>query len=361
MAIDYEGARELLDDALAKAEKALLRKSPPEVLDAVRGNLDVIFRSRTQAYREALLGCTLARISDRKLDVRLPYIEQGAAAFNGRTLDEKVVNPFLHDNRIPSSRGPYLSVFRRQVRFDTGTRAGLRDRVGYDSFLSMLGHLRGLSRRSDLLALLLYQVYKFAELREAASVQVSRLQRISMEQYKSLMTDLLDTPSGGRFPVYLVASAFSAIKDFFGLDWVVSVQGINVADVQSGERGDITIRSGGRVVLAAEVTERTVDKSRVVATFNTKIVTTGIEDYLFFVQPGRLAPDAMAQARQYFSQGHEVNFVEIRDWVTASLATMGRRGRELFGQALVQCVESSDTPAVLKVRWNTLLTAIIGQ
>jgi hypothetical protein len=81
------------------------------------------------------------------------------------------------------------------------------------------------------------------------------------------------------------------------------VQGINVADSASGAGGDVTLVENGRIVLAAEVTERRVDKSRVVATFDTKIAPCGIEDYLFVVKDNADIAAAMDQARRYFSQG----------------------------------------------------------
>ena len=137
---------------------------------------------------------------------------------------------------------------------------------------------------------------------------LSRLQRISLEQYESLITSLLNTPSGGRLPVILVVAAFRTIKDYFGLEWVIDYQGINVADAATGVGGDITITHEGRIVFAGKVTERPLERARVVATFNTKIASYGIEDYLFFVRPETLAADARQQARQYFAQGHRSIF-----------------------------------------------------
>jgi hypothetical protein len=97
--------------------------------------------------------------------------------------------------------------------------------------------------------------------------------------------------------------------------WEIDYQGINVADAASGVGGDITITHEGKIVFAAEVTERPLERARIVATFNTKIAPNGIEDYLFFVRSETLADDARQQARQYFAQGHEVNFLEIKNWV----------------------------------------------
>ncbi len=106
------------------------------------------------------------------------------------------------------------------------------------------------------------------------------------------------------------------------------------------------------------MTERPVDRSRVVSTFNTKIAPAGIEDYLFFVRPSAPIDEAKQQARQYFSQGHEVNFVEIRNWILMTLATTGKRGRTIFNRVLTELLSSPDIPKALKVTWNEQIARI---
>ena len=359
MPIDHDVARDLLESACTQAEKHLLDGTTPKVVPSFAANCDTIFQSTTQAYREALLGCVIARIQDRNINIRLPYVDQGTDAFSGRSLDERVINPFLQEKRIPCSRGPYLSVFRRSVRFDPSTRAGLRDKGGFDAFLSVIQHLLSIFANTQLNSVLLYLVFRFVQLREAANVPVIRLQRISLEQYDVLISGLLDTPSGGRFPMILVIATFMAIKKFLGLDWNITWQGINVADTPSGAGGDITITTGEQIVMAVEVTERTVDRSRVVATFNTKIASAGIENYLFLVRSPNVEPDARQQARQYFAQGHEVNFVEIKNWILTLLTTMGIKGRNEFNRSLIELLESDDVPAAMKTAWNDQLALAI--
>ena len=75
-----------------------------------------------------------------------------------------------------------------------------------------------------------------------------------------------------------------SLNETFNLGQTIDYQGINIADAASGEAGDITIKRGSEVVIAAEVTERVVERSRVVSTFTTKIAPLGIQDYLFFVK-----------------------------------------------------------------------------
>lgn len=358
MPIDHQKCRELLEEAFAQAEAAALQGSDPAIDGEIGGAFDAIFRSATQAYREVLVGCTLARLQDRAINIRQPYAGHGSAAFNGRTLDEEVINPFLQDKRIPSSRGPYLNVFRRSVQFDVATRSGLRDKRGYDSLLSLIYHLESLDKEEQLKEFLYYLMYRFVQLRESAVVPLSRLHRISLEQYDALISGLLSTASGGRLPVLLLVATFKTIKDHFGLDWEVTWQGINVADTAAGVGGDITIMSGGQLVMAAEVTERPLDRSRVVATFNVKIAPAGITDYLFFV---RLRPDTevMQQARLYFSQGHEINFLEIKSWILASLATIGSKGRATFNNELLRLLDAPDMPRVVKMKWNEQIANLV--
>lgn len=349
--IDYDAARGLLLSTLAKAESEFLEGSVPVVPDAIVGACQIIFESSTQAFREVLLGCVLARIQDQKINIRKPYVKQGRNAFNGRTLDERVVNPFLHDKRIPSSKGPYLSTFRRSVQFDEKTRKGVRDVKGYDVFLTLISYLEKASPAA-IQSLLVYLLYCFVKLREAADVPLAKIQRMSLDQYDILITGLLESASGGRYPVLLVVATFKSIKEFFNLDWEISYQGINVADAAAGAGGDITITARGRVLMAAEVTERPVERSRVVATFNTKIAPAGIEDYLFFAKLSRVASDAKQQANQYFSQGHELNFIEIKDWILQALGTMGRTGRSIFNRTLLELLDEPEIPRGLKVTWN---------
>ncbi len=360
MPLNYDSARMLLEATVPQAEADFAIGSVPNADATFRQACEAIFGSQTQAYREVLLGCVLARIQDRSINIRQPYVNQGEYAFNGRTLDQQVVNRFLRSKRIPSSTGPYLSAFRRSVQFTEATRQGLRDKTGYDQLLVALGRLEAETADHELLTVLRFILYKFIELRDAAHIGLTTLQRVSLDQYDALITGLLATPSQGRFPVILLVATFRAIGSYFGQKWVVEMQGINEADSPSGAGGDITIKSGNQTVLVAEVTERPVDISRVVATFQTKIAPQQIDEYLFFIRPSGASPEARQQAHQYFAQGHEVNFLEIKTWIIMALATMGRRGRQLFNQFAIDLLGADDVPRTVKVAWNTEIERLVA-
>lgn len=350
-AIDYDAAADILAEEFAVVENNLLG-GLSEALDSNIGSASKrVFDSNTQAYREVLLGCVLARIQSESIDLRSPYVNQGQTAYNGRTLDEKVVNPFLQRNRIPSTKGPFLSVFRRSVQLEPSTREGLRDKEGFDALLTLVEYLEETANLEQVRSFLRHLLERFLDVRSQSEIPISRLQRVSLSQYDQLLSSFLSVTSGGRIPVLLVEATFRAIATAFDLAWEVEVQGINVADQAAGAGGDITIKQRGSILLAVEVTERSVDRNRMITTFETKISSNGIEDYLFLVTTD--ADDyAIRQAHRYFSQGHEVNLLDVKDWMLVVLATIGVTGRREFNRSLWERLEMDDVPASLKVAWN---------
>ena len=173
------------------------------------------------------------------------------------------------------------------------------------------------------------------------------------------MTALLHVQSGGRIPVILAIAMFQTMKQAFGLDWDITWQGINVADRASAAAGDITIQFGDATVLAIEVTERQIDRARVEATFNSKVLTHRLTDYLFL--HGDFAPEAAALelARRYFGQGHEMNFLPVRAWLLHALVTIGSRYRPVFTAHVLGLLGERDVPAALKRAWNENIRAVL--
>lgn len=335
-----------------------MKKSPPTVPEEIEPIIEAVIGSKTQAYREVLIGCAIARVLDPKIDIRKIYANQGDDAFNGRTLDETVVNPFLHEHEIPGSKGPYLSVFRRSVSLHEDTGKGVRDKAGYTAMLIFVTHMEKAKQSSakKLLASLLYGLIK---LRDESTITLSRIQRLSMEQYGALIDSMLTTPSGGLIPVLLAVSTFIAIRDTYLLPWEIEWQEINVADNPSGVSGDITISREGKIVISVEVTERGIDRARVISTFNTKISPHGIDDYLFFFSATEPTDEARLAAQAYFAQGHEINFLSVKEWILTALTSLGAQGRTIFTGSLLTLLESKNTPAAIKVAWNDYVRKLV--
>lgn len=243
--IDYHEARQLLDASFSYIEETI---SPgiERYLREYREPLNVVFASKTQSYREVLLGCALVHLIDADIDIRLPYVRQDGNSFNGRTLDEKVINPFFQENLIPCSKGPYLATFRRNVKLTEETRAGLRDQSGYDAMLELLTAIEQTSvhqERSDFVACLLK---RFLILRDASRIPLARINRLSVGQYREFLNVLMRHQSGGLLPVLASVALFQTIDKQYNLGWQITWQGINAADGATGAEGDVTVLKMGR-------------------------------------------------------------------------------------------------------------------
>jgi hypothetical protein len=312
--IDPERARRTLEAAFADAVGRSASGEPARLSETVERALDLLFASRTQAFREALVGCCLARILDPEIDIRLPYADQADNAYSGRSLDENVVNPFLQRQQVPCSRGPFLSALRRNVRFEPETARGLRDRAAFEAMLVLIGELRK-AEAGQAHALLVRLLERFVALRDRSAVILRRINRLSSEQALTVLKGFRSVPNGGLLPVLVTVAALRAASARFALGWRVDWQGINVADAAAGVGGDIAVHRGETLLLAVEVTEREIDGARVRATFQTKIARHGLTDYLF-VHGSRLpTQDARDAAQAFFAQGHDVDFVELVAWL----------------------------------------------
>lgn len=355
--LDQDQAKRLLEQEYELAESLFREGSQLIAPDEIAEATDRIFKSKTQAYREALIGCALARILDPEIDIRLPYMKQGERAFHGRALDEQVVNPFLRDHTIPSSTGPYLSAIRRNVSFIPET-LGQKDRKAYEQFLAFIAMLE-VADENDARQYLRYLLYHFIKLREASDISLQDIRKLSIEQYDRLIAGLLGVRSGGWLPMLLAVSTFKTISECFELNWRVDWKGINVADRARSEGGDINVFRHDRPLFSVEVTEREINRARVVATFKTKISPAGIDDYIFFYSATPPTEEAREAARQYFAQGHDVNLISVKDWIITTLSTIGPKCRRIFTERFMEILGSKGVPAALRVAWNDQLNRLI--
>jgi hypothetical protein len=361
MPIDRAEARRILVDAFASIEADLLQgRNPPSADASLAEWCRVLFETSSQGFREALLGCALVHLLDPSINIRLPYVKQGPSSISLRMFDQNVVNPFMQEKRIPGTKGPYLSMFRRGYQFTEEYPSSNKDPIGNRAFLDCIARLESLRSKEEKKAFLNYLLYCFWDLREKSVVPLTRIRRLALSQYDRLISGLLSVPSGGRIPVVLVVTTFHTLKQFFNLGWTIDCQGINVSDAASGAGGDITITEDGNILMAIEVTERIVDRSRLVSTFNTKIAPAGIVDYLFFTKAAKPDSEAAALADQYFAQGHEVTFLEIKNWMLTILSTIGSKGRAIFITEILKQLDKPEIPKAVKAAWNEQVSVMIS-
>ena len=355
--IDYNAASCLLEDIFQETVTNFPEEAQ-SVLNRLHNTLDTIFDSNTQSYREVLLGCALVHIMHPNVNIRLPYVKQGPNAFNGRTFDQEVVNQFLVSKQIPCSKGPYLATFRRNVKFDESTREGLRDKTGYDAMLEILGEIED-SQEDNGKAILMCLIQKFIELREKSDIQLVSVVRLSVEQYRYFLDTLLHNQSGGLITMLVTEAIFHTINVQYGCGWDIARQGINAADGATGAAGDVTIFKNGEVVKAIEVTERPIGQTRVITTFNPKIATSDVKDYLFIYTSAPPDDGAYAAAKAYFAQGYDINFIKLGNFAISTFIAGNANSRAIFMNKMLELLRQVDIPAAVKTAWNDSLQATI--
>ena len=356
--IDYVAAQAILEKAFEKA--TIKTRETFGMFADLNEAFDVIFGSRVRSYREVLLGCALARVVNASINIRHPYSQQSEDAFSGRTLDERVINPFLVAKQIPCSKGPYLAVFRRNVRLDASSRDGLRDKVGYDAMLKLLDSLEASApKQADIFLQRL--LLAFLELREKSDIRLVSIARLSLEQYKGLFTRLLHCKSGGLMPMLLTAALFQTISKHYQRGWKISRQGINEADNATGAAGDITITTAeGKLLKAIEVTERPISQTRVTTTFNTKMITGAAREYLFIYTNAKPEIEAYTTAQTYFAQGYDIQFAQLDELIVATFLVGDAAMRTCFMREMLTLLGHAEIPATTKTAWNDALQSLVS-
>ncbi|GIK51662.1 MAG: hypothetical protein BroJett014_06350 [Planctomycetota bacterium] len=355
--IDVDLASNLLAELFPLAEDDIAKKKVPDLPQEILSATEQLFVSKTQAYREALVGCALARILDSKVDVHFPSTEFGENAFSGRSLSEGAVTPFLRDREVPVSANPYLSSLRGGAKFIADSPPRIqRDKDAWIALVRLVDFVAD-SEPSLAREYLRFLLSQFVRLREASHIALKKIAKPNLEQLSQLIKGLLTVKSGGRIAAILATAMFQTLSDCHNLGWNVEFQGINVADKASGAVGDITIKKGSEIILGVEVTERAVSQSRVTATFKDKVSPGGIQDYLF-VTTNEPDGDAVTAARNYTAVGHEMNFVPLAAWLRHNLASIGRECRTLFQSKVIDLLMPHG--ADLKVAWNDQMDAALG-
>jgi hypothetical protein len=357
--IKKQEAIQVLRESFQLAEDDYRDKSSVEIPEQVTAATERLFKSKTQAYREVLVGCAIARIINQQIDIRLPAVAYGEDAYSGRSITEGAVTPFLRERFIPISSSPFLSAVRGGARFMRGGQPRIqRDKVGFDALVAVVDYLRALPP-NEVKSYLRYLLVRFIELRESGSIALKRIAKPNLEQLARLIEGMLTVKSGGRIPAILATALFQTISECHALGWEVEFQGINVADKSSGAVGDITIRKSGAIILGVEVTERPIDQARVTLTFNQKVSPNALADYLFITttKPEKEAIDA---ARSYTGVGHEMNFVPLAPWVIHNLATVGPVCRATFQAKVIDLINAQATSADLRVAWNNKMDEALG-
>lgn len=237
---------------------------------------DISTNSANRACVRFLISCLLAKIDNSKLDIRKPYTEIGSSdCYSGRVIDEKYVNPFIHEKNLPcNSTTAFLTpAFRNitSILLPDREMAGTPKRI-YKYTLQILddvenGRLSETAVLSEVLRdLINLKLEKDSRLSSLLKEVVSTKENkpLSSEQIVELIETHIKYPKSSRIPVLVVAAAYVASSEYLH-EQSLPLEGHNAADKQTKSLGDIevTLVNDENIVTCYEMKARSVSKEDV--------------------------------------------------------------------------------------------------
>jgi hypothetical protein len=246
---------EILDQALQRAESNLATPliANREVVDRI----ELVSRNlQNRAVVRLLLACALAKAQRPEVDIRKPYTEIGTAdAFSGRGYDEQYVQPFIIEHNLPCN--PTTAFLTPALRNRNATLTLNTNLVGrpanvYMAALRVLTEVHdGVITAEELLAeTLRWLVLVREERRTSLAAKLADLKAtagatpLSTEGIITLIEQHLHLPGSSRLPVLIVAAAYQVGGIQLG-ERILTLQGHNAADRQTGSSGDLEVTLTG--------------------------------------------------------------------------------------------------------------------
>lgn len=96
-----------------------------------------------------------------------------------------------------------------------------------------------------------------------------------------------------------------------------------------------------------------------VSTYNTKILHSDAKNYLFIFT--NTAPDDSAKqaAKTLFSQGYDINFVNLIEVIINHFLIGDGQTREIFTDKMLALLDDRNVPSSVKAAWNSSLQGLI--
>jgi len=216
-------------------------------------DLDWVARCESnRAGVRLLLSAVLAKHLEPNLNATQPYTEiEGIGSFSGRTLDERVVGPFLASKKLPTnSTTAFLTPALRNISAPLGRDIEL---VGspkglYSRAVRVLNDVQdGLADSGSVLVAILHALEQMRiDNENRLNALLSKVDKspdaigLPSEAIVNLLRQHLACKNSSRLPVLIVAAVYEAISEGFP-ERVRTLNAHNAADLQTGALGDVEV------------------------------------------------------------------------------------------------------------------------
>ena len=316
--------------------------------------------STIKSYHYVLPTQILCKVVDPSLDAHSLQAAWGVAgAFDARTVAHKVIVPFDQQNErvLGGSPEPYVNNPLRYPAVIPQYRAQQRNKRDWDKLIAVLDlvektHDRGFTE--SLFDQILVEIF---QLLEQAQIVYATPNRISLNRTHVLLTEYLSERSGGHRIEAVATALFRTIGQHFAIFDDVRHGKVTAADASLGMAADIECWLAGRIILLAEVKDRTLTLTQLDAKLDSARAQR-ISEILFIAQAGKEPADADAIEERVgveFASGQNIYISNFFEFSLGILILLGERGRVDFLANVGKELDRTNSPVVHRRAWAQLL------
>lgn len=197
-----------------------------------------------------LMSATLAKIYDETIDTRQPYPKLGEKSFAGRTIDETIIQPFIHKYALPcNDTTAFLTPAFRTIEtaITKSTFEKCRPSYVYYDLMDVLDHIE--AHPDQTINILRQTIKELIQIKESSaqklqqmvdSLTANKVQDLSSEDITTLLIQHLQCRGSSRLPVLMVTAAYQSVQHLIK-ETHKPLLAHNAADKQTGAIGDIEI------------------------------------------------------------------------------------------------------------------------
>lgn len=234
-----------------------------------------------------LLSAMLAKITNEAIDTRQPYPKLGPKSFPGRSIDETIVQPFVHKYSLPcNDTTAFLTPAFRTIEtaITKATFEKCRPSYVYYDMMDILDYIESHPKKAVIILRLiikeLLQVKKNSadKLQQMVdSLAKNKTQDLSSEEITNLLTQHLQCRGSSRLPVLMITAAYESVQHLTK-ETHKTLLSHNAADKQTGALGDIeiTLLDDNNTITCYEMKKKQVSTDDIYVIINklTKLSTT---------------------------------------------------------------------------------------
>ena len=335
------------------------------VISDLETDLSNIFSSSVRSYRELVFLIAIARIDD-------PSFRATASLYdcNPRALYEKAIRPQFLNRKIVCGQSPALNIAKAIEKLGPEWLAQRREKDVAQAVLRLVHIIEGVSQ-ADLVAVASEMSRMFVGL--ASSIESHKYEGSSVTELQSLsglVRQLITrVPDGGNTAQRIVGLALQSLHS----ESSNSVDGVedsaSTTNATSKKPGDIAISDNkGRVLMVFEVTTKMFGEQRIAeCTQSLNTYLDASSDVIDSVTVLCLPENVPAEIRADTSGSPIVigttndgafnyEFVELLNWIDATVASMPVSVRQLFFNSLTAYINHFQTNAAVRAEFVRQIT-----